>query len=65
MEKFTRWLPAGGNEKPNPEQEEWLKENPNWQIKYTAFYRCGFENFEEQKRYHEYMIKKGYVLVTE
>lgn len=53
MEKFILWAPGGINAKPNEEQKEWLKQHPNFEIKFTAFYRCGFLNYQESKIYEK------------
>ncbi len=53
MEKFTRWLPGGSTTKLTKEEKVWLENHPGWEIKWTAFYRCGFLNYLEIERFNK------------
>jgi hypothetical protein len=61
MKKFTWWSPGGATAKLTEKEKIWLKEHPDWEIKWTAFYRCNFLNNLEVRRYDKYMTSKGYI----
>ena len=36
MKKFTWWSPGGATAKLTEKEKIWLKEHPDWEIKWTA-----------------------------